>query len=110
MAFAFTLPRFFPLFCNAVRVHSLGHERRGNGGQANESPSLVGVLDEFTDDQWRKEPCGPYPMTCCSERRMRLVIGLPERLFASVGGVMGRLRHDAILYLLWLRPSLYPQT
>jgi hypothetical protein len=83
LAFVSALARFFPLFADFVRPHRLGHERRGDGGYAYETPSLVRVLDEFADDQRRKKSRRLNPMARGSERSMRLIVGLPEGLSTS---------------------------
>ncbi len=84
-------PRFFALFFYPVRVHSLGQERRGNGGDANEAPALIGVFYKFSDKERREYSRCLYPVArrTRSDRRMRVVKSLPGHLRASVRcGVM----------------------
>jgi hypothetical protein len=84
LAFVCAVARFFPLFADFVCPHRLGHERRGDGGYAYETPSLVRVFDEFADDQRRKKSRRLNPMARGSERSMRLMVGLPEGFGACI--------------------------
>ena len=59
-----------------MRIHSLRQKRRGNGGDAYETPSLVWVLNEFSDDERRKDARCFYPMAR-TIRSMRIVKSLP---------------------------------
>jgi hypothetical protein len=91
MAFAGMRPRFFAFSFYPVRVQSLGHKRRSNGGDANEAPALIGVFHKFSDDQRREYARRLYPVArrTRSDRRMRVAKSLPGQLRPSVHcGVM----------------------
>ncbi len=105
-AFACSLARLFALFSYPVRVHSLGEERRGNGGDANEAPALIGVFHKFSDNERRKYARCLYPVARAI-RGMRIVKGLTGQLQGSVRcGVMRGLRHGASFLRVVVRPSL----
>ncbi len=67
LAFAFTLARLFTFFRYSVRPHRFGHQRRGNGSHANETPSLVRIFDKLPDDQGSEKSGCFDPMTGCPE-------------------------------------------
>ena len=63
---------------NPVCPQSFGKKCGRNGADAYPAPSLIGVLDELSDNQRGKDSDHAYPVACGARADMRL--GMPEAL------------------------------
>lgn len=61
---------FLAFMLDAPGVQAFGDERDGDGGNADETPFLVGVFDDFPDDKRREDSRCADPMPDFAWRRV----------------------------------------